>query len=92
MSTGDSLLRAADLAEVRERKYAQRKRVNKVALTLSLVAMAFGVFWLIWILWSMVALVAGISGLHCTAPVLTSVMGILLAGAATAAWMIAPAS
>ena len=42
---------------------------------------------LIWILWSMVALVAGISGLHGNAPMLTSVIGIVLAGAATAAWL-----
>jgi phosphate transport system permease protein len=61
MSTADKLLRAADLAEERERKYAARKRVNKVALTLSLVAMGFGVFWLIWILWSTVQL--GVGGL-----------------------------
>jgi len=60
--TGDKLLRAADLAEARERKYLARKRVNKVALTLSLAAMAFGVFWLIWILWSTVAL--GVGGLN----------------------------
>ena len=31
-------------------QHARRKRVNAVALTLSLAAMAFGVFWLIWIL------------------------------------------
>ena len=31
-------------------KFARRKRVNSVALTLSLAAMAFGVFWLVWIL------------------------------------------
>jgi len=59
--TGDKLLRAADLAETRERKYLARKRVNKVALTMSLLAMAFGVFWLIWILWSTVQL--GVGGL-----------------------------
>lgn len=41
----------------------QRKRylVNRVAIGLSLVAMAFGLFWLIWILWTTIAL--GISGL-----------------------------
>lgn len=42
-------------------KYAQRKRVNQVALTLSLAAMTFGVFWLIWILWETITL--GIGGL-----------------------------
>ncbi len=45
----------------RLRKYARRKRVNQVALTLSLLAMAFGLFWLIWILVETVAL--GLGGL-----------------------------
>ncbi|NML45487.1 phosphate ABC transporter permease PstA [Ramlibacter sp. G-1-2-2] len=62
MKTGESLLQAADLAATRERKYLGRKRVNKVALTLSLAAMAFGVFWLVWILWSTLQL--GVSGLN----------------------------
>ena len=31
-------------------KYARRKRVNAIALTLSLAAMAFGLVWLVWIL------------------------------------------
>ena len=61
MSTADSLLRATELAEQRERMYGARKRVNKVALALSLGAMAFGVFWLVWILWSTVQL--GVGGL-----------------------------
>jgi phosphate transport system permease protein len=39
----------------------KRKRVNAVALTLSLGAMAFGVFWLIWILFETIYL--GIGGL-----------------------------
>ena len=39
----------------------QRKLVNKVALTLSLLAMAFGLVWLIWILWTTLRL--GLSGL-----------------------------
>ncbi len=34
----------------RRAQHARRKRVNAVALTLSLAAMAFGLFWLIWIL------------------------------------------
>ncbi|WP_326532818.1 phosphate ABC transporter permease PstA [Pseudorhodoferax sp.] len=42
-------------------KYASRKRVNQVALTLSLAAMAFGVFWLVWILWETIRL--GVGGL-----------------------------
>jgi phosphate transport system permease protein len=65
VSTGESLLRAAELAEERERMYLARKRVNRIALALSLVAMAFGVFWLVWILWSTVRL--GIGGLTWTA-------------------------
>ena len=44
-----------------ERKYHRRKRVNRIALALSLAAMAFGVFWLVWILWETVRL--GIGGL-----------------------------
>ena len=39
----------------------KRKRVNAIALTLSLGAMAFGVFWLIWILFETIYL--GIGGL-----------------------------
>jgi phosphate transport system permease protein len=61
MSTGVSLLREAELAEQRERMYLVRKRVNRIALALSLMAMAFGVFWLVWILWSTVRL--GVGGL-----------------------------
>ncbi len=61
MSTGAKLLARADLALMRERKFAKRKRVNQVALALSLAAMAFGVFWLVWILWETVR--QGIGGL-----------------------------
>lgn len=42
-------------------KHARRKRVNAVALALSLAAMAFGVFWLVWILVETVRL--GLGGL-----------------------------
>lgn len=59
--TGQRLLQAADSERARERKYLARKRVNKVALALSLAAMAFGVFWLVWILWETVRL--GVGGL-----------------------------
>ncbi len=41
--------------------HIKRKRTNAIALTLSLAAMAFGVFWLIWILFETVRL--GIGGL-----------------------------
>ncbi|MDE2606022.1 MAG: phosphate ABC transporter permease PstA [Burkholderiales bacterium] len=63
--TGDDLIRAADSAQQRERKYAARKRVNRIALALSLAAMVFGVFWLVWILWETLRL--GIGGLTWTA-------------------------
>ena len=42
-------------------KYQKRKWVNGVALTLSLSAMAFGLFWLAWILWEIIRL--GVGGL-----------------------------
>ena len=41
--------------------FARRRLVNRVALTLSLAAMAFGLFWLIWILYTTISL--GIGGL-----------------------------
>ncbi|MET4576040.1 phosphate ABC transporter permease PstA [Ottowia thiooxydans] len=41
--------------------YNRRKVVNKIALTLSLAAMAFGLFWLTWILWETLRL--GLSGI-----------------------------
>ena len=59
--TGQRLLAKADAAAARERRYAARKRLNKVALALSLAAMAFGVFWLLWILWETIRL--GVGGL-----------------------------
>jgi phosphate transport system permease protein len=59
--TGARLVQAAQAQQLREQKYAARKRVNKIALTLSLAAMAFGLFWLIWILWETVRL--GVGGL-----------------------------
>lgn len=58
-STAQNLLRAADANRLREQKFAQRKRVNQIALTLSLAAMAFGLIWLIWILWDTVRLGVG---------------------------------
>jgi phosphate transport system permease protein len=62
--TGERLLRAADAASVREQKYARRKRVNFIALALSLTAMVFGLVWLIWILWDTFRL--GIGGMTWT--------------------------
>ena len=50
MSTAELLLQAHALEQSRLARYAQRKRVNQMALALSLLAMAFGLFWLFWIL------------------------------------------
>ena len=62
MSTSSQkLISAEKLQTERLSRYAARKRLNQVALTLSLAAMAFGVFWLIWILWETIRL--GIGGL-----------------------------
>ncbi|HEX4843703.1 MAG TPA: phosphate ABC transporter permease PstA [Limnobacter sp.] len=46
---------------VRNKMQSKRRMINTFALTLSLAAMAFGLFWLIWILWTTVSL--GIGGL-----------------------------
>lgn len=43
----------------RLRRHAKRKRVNAIALTLSMAAMAFGLVWLIWILFETVRLGMG---------------------------------
>ncbi|MCZ8095544.1 MAG: phosphate ABC transporter permease PstA [Acidovorax sp.] len=61
MSTSQRLISAADLAQMRQARYNGRKRVNQIALTLSLAAMLFGVFWLVWILWETIRL--GLGGL-----------------------------
>ncbi|WCM86327.1 phosphate ABC transporter permease PstA [Acidovorax sp. NCPPB 3576] len=61
MSTSQTLITAAEMADLRQRRYDSRKRVNNIALTLSLAAMVFGVFWLVWILWETIRL--GIGGL-----------------------------
>jgi phosphate transport system permease protein len=52
----------AALDSARMSHHRRRKVVNAVALTLALLAMAFGVFWLIWILWETLRL--GIGGLN----------------------------
>jgi phosphate transport system permease protein len=61
MTTGGNLLRDAEMLALRRAKYAQRKRVNIMALTLSLLAMSFGLLWLFWILIDTIVL--GIGGL-----------------------------
>src|SRR5438445_13532431 len=52
---------SAVMPDVRLAKFARRKRVNQIALVLSLAAMSFGLFWLFWILWETVRL--GIGGI-----------------------------
>ncbi len=47
--------------DLRLAKFNRRKLVNRIALALSLAAMAFGVFWLVWILFETVRL--GVGGL-----------------------------
>ena len=65
MSTSsESLLQTHALQAQRQACFARRKRVNQIALTLAMLAMAFGVFWLIWILWETIRL--GIGGLSLT--------------------------
>ena len=61
MTTAEKLLATQTLNATRAARFASRKRVNKIALALSLAAMAFGVFWLVWILWE--TLRQGIGGL-----------------------------
>lgn len=61
MTPTEKLDNAPAIALNRKHKFKQRKRVNQIALALSLLAMCFGLFWLIWILWETVRL--GIGGL-----------------------------
>jgi phosphate transport system permease protein len=55
------VLALPDMQKTRQRKFARRKLTNRVALTLSMAAMAFGLFWLAWILWETIRL--GFAGL-----------------------------
>ena len=48
--------------QARQAMYTRRKRTNRIALALSLAAMAFGLFWLVWILWETLRL--GLGGLN----------------------------
>lgn len=61
MSASELLQKAEALERDRQSNYARRKFVNRVALTLSLLAMAFGLFWLFWILIETIRL--GLDGL-----------------------------
>lgn len=60
-TTSAKVIDAAALAQVRQARYQSRKRLNRLALTLSMAAMLFGVFWLVWILWETIRL--GLGGL-----------------------------
>ena len=51
----------AEAQQARIAKFNRRKRVNRVALVLSLAAMCFGLFWLAWILFETIRL--GVGGL-----------------------------
>jgi phosphate transport system permease protein len=61
MTTGEILLKSAAQEQSRLAIYAKRKLINRIALMLSLMAMAFGLFWLIWILFD--TLYLGVAGL-----------------------------
>ncbi len=61
MTTGELLIQSRDLQATRQARFAQRKVTNRVALALSLMAMAFGLFWLFWILFETIRL--GVGGL-----------------------------
>ena len=61
MTNRNAFPQSVTLEQARQTRYAQRKLVNRIALMLSLLAMAFGLFWLCWILFETVRL--GIDGL-----------------------------
>jgi phosphate transport system permease protein len=54
-------LPSAVRADYRIAPHRRRKLINQIALTLSLIAMAFGLVWLVWILWETLTL--GVKGL-----------------------------
>jgi phosphate transport system permease protein len=58
-TTSSKIISTAAQVQARQAKYNQRKRLNQLALTLSMAAMLFGVFWLIWILWETIRLGLG---------------------------------
>ena len=62
MSSSQHVLKTPAQEQAHLARYAQRKFVNRVALTLSLLAMAFGLFWLAWILFETIRL--GLAGLN----------------------------
>jgi phosphate transport system permease protein len=50
------------MSDPRQEKFKSRQRVNRIAITLSMAAMAFGLVWLVWILWE--TLWRGVGGLQ----------------------------
>ncbi len=62
MTTSEMLIQKAESERARLARFTARKRVNGIALTLSLAAMAFGLFWLAWILFETIRL--GVGGLN----------------------------
>ncbi|RMX08438.1 phosphate ABC transporter permease PstA [Corticibacter populi] len=63
-STSAALLARQEKQQERQSLFARRKRINAIAITLSMAAMVFGVFWLLWILWETIRL--GVGGLSAT--------------------------
>ena len=59
--TGAAMLQTPASEKARLSRYSKRKQVNRIALTLSMMAMSFGLFWLCWILFETVRL--GVGGL-----------------------------
>ncbi|MDB5891905.1 MAG: Phosphate transport system permease protein 2 [Polaromonas sp.] len=59
MSPGTTVSDARN--KTREARYARRKLVNRIAIALAMMAMAFGLFWLFWILFETIRL--GVDGL-----------------------------
>jgi phosphate transport system permease protein len=62
MTSTAMTLNSVAVEQARLIRYNQRKRVNLIALTMSLAAMTFGLFWLTWILYETFRL--GIEGLN----------------------------
>jgi ABC-type phosphate transport system permease subunit len=54
----------AELAQSRRKMQARRRLKNRIALTLSMGTMAFGLFWLVWILFYQPARRSGVCRLH----------------------------
>jgi len=61
MTSASAVTPRVQLDATRQARYQSRKRVNQIALALSLMAMVFGLFWLAWILWETIRL--GLSGM-----------------------------